>query len=343
VGGHRVEIRQAGRAIGVPDGATVLDAALEAGIAYPHGCQSGNCGACKSRLLAGEVELAEHSEYALTAGERAGGLILACRALPQADCRVAWLELDETVQHPQRRLDCRVATVERATADIAILRLEMLRGGPFTFSAGQYAALTFAGQPARDFSMANRPEEALLEFHVRAMDGGAVSRFVHANVKAGDPVRVEGPLGLAFLRDLHTGPLVAAAGGSGLAPIKSIVETALKLGLRQPIRLYFGARDEGDLYLLAHFEALAAAHANLTFVPVLSEPAAPTARRTGWLADALAADFATLDGAKLYLAGPPAMVDTVSAAAVRLGVRPEDVHADPFYAAHELAAKGRGG
>ena len=337
---YRVHIRQVDRSIDVASGETILAAALRAGVPYPHGCQSGNCGACKSRLLSGDVELAPYSDYALLPAERQAGLVLACRAMPWADARIAWLELDETVQHPQRRLDTRVVDLERATHDILVVRLEVVRGGPFTFSAGQYASVTFPGLPARDFSMANMPDEALLEFHVRAMPGGAVSRQVHERLRPGDPVRVEGPLGLAFWRELHAGPILAVAGGSGVAPIRSIVDTALGRGARQPVTLYFGVRDEPDLYGTDHFEALAARHANFRFVPVLSEPAGATAQRTGFLADAIRADLASLDGSKVYLAGPPPMVETVARAAADLGARPEDVHADPFYSVHELQEKG---
>lgn len=340
---YQVRIRQGGREIAVEAGQTILDAALGAGVDYPFGCQSGNCGACKSRLLAGDVLLAPYSEFALTDEERAQGLILACRAEPQMDCQVAWLELEETVQHPLRQLDCRVVGLEQATHDIRIVRLAVAAGGPFTFSAGQYAAVTFAGLPARDFSMANRPDDPAIELHVRAMEGGAVSHYVNRELKVGDPVRVEGPMGLAWLREAHTGPILAAAGGSGLAPIKAIVEQALAKGMAQPITLYFGVRAERDLYFADRFAALAEKHANFTFIPVLSEPDGPTGRRTGNLSEAIAHDLSNLDGWKCYLAGPPVMVETVSDVCRALGMRSEDLHADPFYSAHELAQKGMAG
>ncbi len=337
----KVHIRQADETIEVGEDGTVLEAALDAGIDFPFGCQSGNCGACKSRLLDGKVEMGEfYSEYALTDEERRQGLILACQAAPRSDLRVAWLELDETVMHPQRELDCTVAELEQATHDIRVIRLKIDAGGPYNFSAGQYARVTFPGQPPRDFSMANRPGGDVVEFHVRAMDGGSVSHWVAQNLKVGDKVKVEGPMGLAFLREKHTGPILVAAGGSGLAPIKSIVEAALEEhGLKQPIHLYFGVRDERDLYLVDHFEALAAKHSNLTFVPVLSEPSGDTDRRTGFLHEAIAADLEDLDGWKAYLAGPPVMVDAVVGQATQLGARAEDVHADPFYTEHEMTER----
>ena len=339
--GYQVKIRGTDKTVEVGDDETILDAALSAGIDYPFGCQSGNCGACKSRLLAGEVEMSEYSEYALTDDERAQGQILACSSVPVADCDVAWLDLEETVQHPMQTLNCTVTGVARGTHDIVILHLQALDDSTLAFSAGQYASLEFAGQPARDFSMASEPGGGILEFHIRAIADGQVSQFAQNNVRAGDTVAVSGPMGVAFLRELHTGPIIAVAGGSGLAPLKSIVETALAKGMKQPISLYFGVRDERDLYLVTHFEGLAAKHANFSFIPVLSEPTAETSRRTGFLHDAMAADFTTMDGCKIYAAGPPPMVDAVRALAERLKARAEDLHADPFYTVHELAEQGK--
>jgi CDP-4-dehydro-6-deoxyglucose reductase/ferredoxin-NAD(P)+ reductase (naphthalene dioxygenase ferredoxin-specific) len=335
-----VKIRQFDGPLSVEMGQTILEAALARDLPFPHGCRSGNCGACKSELLEGEVELSPYSEFALTEQERASGLILACRAVPWSDCAVKFLEADEVVAHPSRRLTCKVAGLDNATHDIRVVRLEILSGGPFDFSAGQYAQLAFPGLPPRDYSMANRPDDPILEFHIRLTPGGAVTPFVANQIKLGDTVKVAGPFGTSYLREKHTGPIVALAGGSGLAPIKSIVETALAQGRRQPITLYFGARAERDLYLEDHFRALAARHRNLTFIPVLSEPDGPTQRRTGVLADAVRADNPMLDGVKAYLAGPPAMVETATAALIDLGVRRQDCHADAFYTEAEKAALG---
>lgn len=328
---YQVTIRGMDAQIDVGAGETILDAALRSGLPFPFGCQSGNCGACKCALVMGGVELAPYSEFALEEGERLQGMILGCRAMPLDDCTVALLETEELEIHPARDLDCRVVALDDLTHDIKRLRLEILSGGPLVFSAGQFASLRFPGLPARDYSMANRPDEALLEFHIRLVAGGAVTPFVRERLKIGDRLRVAGPMGTSSWRRRHAGPILAVAGGSGLAPIKSIVETALASGMRQPIRLYVGARAERDLYLLDHFAALGARHPNLSVVPVLSEPDGPTARRTGLVADALAADLGDLDGWKAYLAGPPPMVETAVDALVARGMRRDDCHADAFY------------
>jgi CDP-4-dehydro-6-deoxyglucose reductase/ferredoxin-NAD(P)+ reductase (naphthalene dioxygenase ferredoxin-specific) len=334
----QVLIRQHGAAIAVEPGETILEAALAQDVPYPHGCRSGNCGACKSSLDSGEVELAAHSEYALTPEERTQGLILACRAVPWSDVSVAWLGTDEVVAHPLRKLQGRVMALDDLTHDIKGVRIEVTAGGPFLFSPGQYAALCFSGLPPRDYSMANDPDEPLLEFHIRQVGGGRSSRYVAEQLSVGDAVALEGPFGSSWLRERHTGPILALAGGSGLAPIKSIVETAIRRSMGQPIHLYCGVRDERDLYLEAHFRALAERHPNLRFVPVLSEPRAPTLRRTGFVHEAALADLPDLDGFKAYLAGPPVMVEAATPLLIAHGARRQDIHADAFYTEAEKQA-----
>lgn len=325
-----VHIRQTGRPIAVGDKQTILAAALDAGVAFPHGCRSGRCGACKSRLLSGEVDLLAHTRFALTAEEKAQGLILACRAQPLTDIEVAWLGEAEIIEHPVRSLKAEVVALDSATHDIKRVRVRVA-GEPLVFTAGQYAQLSAAGAPTRDYSMANVPGEEELEFHIRHIPGGKASERIATHLAVGDTLTLRGPFGSAYLREGHTGPILAVAGGSGLAPIKAIVETALEKGLRQPIHLYFGARRRADLYLVDHFERLAAAHANFHFEPVLSRESDAGAGRAGFVTDAIAADFTDLDGWKAYLAGPPAMIDTAGPLLKARGLASEDFHADIFF------------
>lgn len=327
----KVFIPQAGRSLDVNDGQTILLAALAAGIPYPHGCKSGRCGSCKSRLVSGEVDLLPHTPFALSPEERADGLILACRAQPLTDATVAWLGgADEIADIPVGRFEGAIATVEDATHDIKLIRVRLDDRGGFTFKAGQYARFCYPGAPSRDYSVASRPDEELLEFHIRRVPAGAASQRIWARAAIGDRVAIEGPLGSAFLREKHSGPILGIAGGSGLAPVKAVAETALAKGMGQPIRIYFGARSERDLYLLDRFAALTERHANLCFLPVLSEDSG-AGYRPGYVSDVVAADFGDLDGWKAYLAGPPAMVDAAGPMLLERGLRAADIHADVFY------------
>lgn len=329
-----VDIRQAQTSLEVPGGQTILDAALAAGIPYPNGCKSGRCGSCKSRLIEGEVELLQHSRFALTDKEKTDGLILACRALPQTDSTVAWLGSDDDVQ-PPRRLDGIVTCLDDLTHDIRLVRITPEDGAPLLFTAGQYAQVSFNGVPARSYSMANGYGDDSLEFHIRRVPGGTTSEHVHSVLKIGDKTTLEFPLGSSSLRQHHSGPILCIAGGSGLAPIKSIVETALAHGMKQPIHVYFGVRAERDLYFVGHFQALAKRHPNLTFAPVLSE-ARSAQYRSGFVTQAVAEDLSGLDGWKAYVAGPPPMVEAVMEVAFARGLRREDMHADVFFTPETL-------
>lgn len=335
-----VEIRQAKRTIAVPEGVTILEAALADGIAYPHGCRSGRCGSCKSRLVSGKVDLLDHSRFALSDEEKAQGMVLACRAIPTTDAIVAWLGGDEeTPSHPRRRLHCRVTAIEDATHDIKRIRLVIDAADPLVFTAGQYARLTFPGAPTRDYSMASGPDEREFEFHIRRVPGGAATQHIHALLKLGDPVLVEGPFGSSYLREQHTGPILCVAGGSGLAPIKGIVEAAIARGMRQPIHVYFGARSDRDLYLVDHFEGLAQRHPHLSFTPVLSDAPLEARWRTGFVTDAVAKDLQDFDGWKAYVAGPPPMVEAAMQICTARGLRSEDLHADVFFTPEEASAR----
>jgi CDP-4-dehydro-6-deoxyglucose reductase/ferredoxin-NAD(P)+ reductase (naphthalene dioxygenase ferredoxin-specific) len=319
-------------------GETVLDSLLQAGVAFPHNCQAGNCGACKCELVEGDILELPYSEYALSAEERSQNLVLACRAQVWGDCTVRKLEAEETVLHPSRVLRCRLLGRSELTHDIRELKLAVEAGGPYAFSAGQHARLKFGpGIPERNYSMANRPDQTPLEFHVRQVPHGQASGHVFTSLQLGAQVTVSGPLGNAYLRENHQGPILAVAGGSGMAPIKSIVGTALHADPTREIHLYFGVRSERDIYLESWLSALRQQHRNLAVHIVLSQSDTTSARRKGLVAEAVMADFASLDGFKAYVAGPPPMVEALQRQLPDKGMALRDIHADAFYSQAEDA------
>ena len=236
-------------------------------------------------------------------------------------------------------VDCTVTHLEMLTHDIRLVRLVPQSGEVLDFQAGQYAALSFAGFEARDYSFAGRPGDLALEFHVRDM-GSGLSQHVVRHLKPGDAAELVGPLGTATLRFAPGRPILAVAGGSGLAPIKCIVETALERGQRAPVHLYFGARTARDLYLQDHFGRLARAHPNLRFVPVVLDPVDAEGRRQGQVDSAISQDFQILDGFHAYLAGPPSLVEAAVALLRGRGMADMDIHADAFYTMTDLRHRG---
>jgi NAD(P)H-flavin reductase len=219
----------------------------------------------------------------------------------------------------------RVVAVESATHDIRILRLAPER--PFEFRAGQYARLRFPGHAPRDYSIACVPGGAHVEFHIRDSGAGASAHACRA-LKPGDVVSLEGPFGNAAFDETSTRPLLAIAGGSGLAPMGAVVEAALARDPVREVQLYFGVRGARDLYDEARFAALAARHPNFRFVPVLSMEEGHTIHRTGLVGDIVAADHPDLARFDVYLAGPPAMVTHVRDRLLDCGVPADRLFAD---------------
>ena len=216
------------------------------------------------------------------------------------------------------RSDASVRTDSRAASQSWVKYF----GGPFTFSAGQYAQVELAPGLSRHYSMASTPDEPELTFHVRHMPGGRTSAYAATQLKVGDRIKVSGPLGIAYLRDAHQGPVLAIAGGSGLAPIQSILSTLLERGHPAPVTLYFGVRSERDVYHEPLLKDLAAKHANFRYHVVLSE-------QKGLVHEALALEQ-TAD-VMVYMAGPPVMVEAATAKLLSLGVAQRQIHADAFY------------
>jgi CDP-4-dehydro-6-deoxyglucose reductase/ferredoxin-NAD(P)+ reductase (naphthalene dioxygenase ferredoxin-specific) len=312
-------------------GDTMLEALLRAGVAFPFSCQAGNCGTCKCELVSGEILELEHSEHALAPEQRAKGIILACRTQVWDDAVIRRIDAEDLVMHPSRVMRCRVLELEALTHDIRGVHLAIEAGGPLTFSAGQYAQLEFAPGLSRHYSMANTPDETELVFHVRHMAGGRTSRYVAEQLKIGDPVKVSAPFGVAYLREQHAGPVLLIAGGSGLAPIRSIASTLVGRGYKQPVALYFGVRAERDLYHEAMLKDLAARHPSFKYHVVLSEQKGDSGRRFGLVHEAVDGDLISTENLMAYLAGPPVMVEAATALLGTRGLAPRQIHADAFY------------
>lgn len=331
---HRITVQSLGRTVSVLPSDTILEALIEHQVEYPHGCTTGLCGLCKSRLISGRIDLLDHYESALSPLEREAGLMLPCCAIPQADCVITPVQHDALLSHVNS-FDAEIAGMRELTHDIRLVQLRASGDVNYDFLPGQYASLAFADLPPRDFSMASCPGDPTLDFFIRRISQGAVTEFVFENARIGDRVRVKGPYGTAYLREGHLGPIIAVAGGSGLAPIRSIIATALDRGMNQEIRAYLGVRSEQDVYMEDEFALLASRHPNLAVEIALSESEGSVPYRSGRLDDIIAQDFSgrNLSEWRAYVAGPPVMVDAVSAQLKELELPDDRCHTDPFLTA----------
>lgn len=239
-------------------------------------------------------------------------------------------ENDGLPAHPSRTMLCRVDGLTDLTHDIRELGLAIETGGPFNFSAGQYAQIEFASGLSRHYSMASTPTEATLAFHLRRAADGKTGNYVAQDLKIGDKVKVSGPLGSSYLRGKHAGPVLLLAGGSGFAPIYSVLCTLLARGSGERVALYFGVRCERDVYHERLLADLAANHGNFSYQIVLSEPGSESGRREGLVHQAVAQDLADVVGYTSYIAGPFAMVEAAGQLLLGRGAARRDIHADAF-------------
>jgi CDP-4-dehydro-6-deoxyglucose reductase len=336
---HRITIEPSGHQFDVEPGNTLLRAALEAGIHLPYGCRNGTCGACKGRVVSGQVDRGLYTEGALSETELARGYALFCCARPLSDLVIESREVGAVRDIPVKTLPCRVQKLARLAPDVMLLQLKLPASERLQFLAGQYIDILLKDGRRRSFSIANAPQaDDYLELHVRQVPGGHFTSHVFQAMRARDILRLEGPHGDFFLREDSAKPVVLLAGGTGFAPIKAIVEHAFHQKSMRPMALYWGARDRAGLYLHELAENWAASHPGFMYVPVLSEPlnADGWQGRTGLVHQAVMADFPDLSGHQVYACGAPAMIEAARFDLIsRCGLKNEDFFADAFTFAAE--------
>jgi ferredoxin-NAD(P)+ reductase (naphthalene dioxygenase ferredoxin-specific) len=315
------------RTIRVAPGANLLEALRAAQVPMSYSCLSGRCGICRCRVLDGDVLDGGREQQRPLDGM--DGALLACQTYLTEPCTIEVPAPEEAVVHRARVAKAAVVGIEPLAADIRRLLLKPAK--PLAFSPGQYAQIAFTPAHARPYSMAGLPGDELLEFHVQLMPKGRVSGYIATQLKVGDAVKVSGPLGAAYLRQQHSGPVLCVAGGTGLAPVLSVVRGAVAAGMRNPIHLYFGLRSPRELYGMAWLEHLRRVHPALKVHVVVSSGADTATQRRGLVTQAIAQDHASLRGWHVYLRGSPPMVETTTLMVLGKGVEAGGIHADAYY------------
>ena len=336
---HTVRFEPLGIEMEADEDETVLNAAFRQGLMLMHGCKEGQCSACKSFLLDGDVDLDRYSTFALPEFEEAEGWTLLCRAHAYSDLEIELINYDEDELrsgNPPRTVQTEVTAVEELTHDIRLLRVEVKDEEEFTFKPGQYVDVRIPDheEDHRSFSMANTTSAPnLLEFMIKLYEGGRFSGLLHEErIKVGDPLQVTGPYGVFTLRASSPRRLVFIGGGAGMAPILCLLRSMAEAGVQRPATYYYGARTETDLFHLEELEKLADELPDFTFVPALSEAGEGEgwSGETGLITDVverLEDDLAEVDA---YLCGPPPMVDAAIAMLEAQGVPEAHIFFDKF-------------
>lgn len=321
----------AGHPVTARKGETILEAALRQGLNLPYVCRDGACGACKGRILKGTVEYGTYQKGVLTDAEKAQGKALFCCAKPLSDLEIE-CHVNEPVKFPVKTMKLRVQKMQRAAPDVMLVELSPEGGERMDFVAGQYIAVLLDDGAKRSYSIANAPHEAdHLQLHIRLVPGGRFTTHVFNEMKVGDVLQAEGPLGTFFLREEDDKPLIFMSGGCGFGSVKGMVEHAFQAGLKRPMTLYWGARTPADLYSDLP-EKWQREHGNFNFIPVLSEPKPEHGwqGRTGLVHEAILQDHPSLEGYQVYACGSPEMVEAGRAPFMDKGLPEDQYFSDAF-------------
>jgi toluene monooxygenase electron transfer component len=317
------------------DDDTLLRAGLRAGFGMPYECNAGSCGTCKVELVSGAIDSIRPDAPGLPERDAARNRVLACQARPRADCEIKVRLRPENVPlHRPARFAATLAGTRDLTHDMREFTF-VAEGAP-GFRPGQYALFYLPGLAApRTYSVANVDEgRGEWQFIVRRVPGGVGTVTLFDQVKVGTQLDLDGPYGMAFLREDSPRDIVCIAGGSGLAPILSVVRGAARGAVRpdRRIHVFYGARTARDVCGRDELAALPGFGVTLSFEVVLSEPEAGWAGPTGFVHEAARAfigeRWSQFD---YYFAGPPPMVEAVQRMLIDRRVPFPQVHFDRFY------------
>lgn len=335
---HKVNFEPVGIEIEVDEDETVLDAAFRHGVMLMHGCKEGQCSACKSFLLDGDLEMDRFSTFALNENEEEEGFVLLCRSHAYSDLEIELLSFREEMLNqgvPIQLVYGEVEEIEELTHDMRRLVLKLVDPPEMNFIPGQYAEIYIPGSDDvhRAYSMANTPSGGeRAEFIIKVYQGGRFSSLLEDGLEIGQRMKMKVPFGMFMLREKSEGDIIFVGGGSGTAPILSLLRHMVEKGIERKATYYYGARTEKDLFYLDEMKELEEQLSDFKFVPALSEPDADGDwnGETGLITDVVERLEGDLAGTEAYLAGPPPMVDAAIPVLEMKGIDQESIFYDKF-------------
>lgn len=326
------------RIIDCNDGEKVLDAAYRNKINLPMDCSDGVCGTCKCHCEQGSYDLGDdYIDDALTQDEAADGMVLTCQMVPSSDCVVQVPVPSSACKLKPAEFEAAIASIELASDSTIILKLDLDNPESLSFLPGQYVNLAVPGtDQSRAYSFSSRPGADQASFLIRNVPGGLMSGWLTNQARGGDRMRFVGPNGSFFLRDV-TRPLVLLAGGTGLAPLLSMLEVLADQGADQPIHLIYGVTHDGDLVEIDRIEALAARLPTITWASCVADEASVHPLK-GYVTHHLTDAHLNAGDCDVYLCGPPPMVEAVRRFFKEKGVEPAHFHYEKFAASEPVPA-----
>ncbi len=312
---------------------TVADAAYRQSVNVPIDCRDGACGACKCHAESGIYSLGEYIEDALSAEEAANGYLLTCQSRPKSDGVLKVPASSEVCKIKVASIAATVAGLERLSDSTFSLSLEGEALKKLSFLPGQYANLEVPGSTHhRAYSYSSMPMDGRVSFLIRNVPGGLMSGWLRESAKPGDSVKLAGPLGSFYLRDVVR-PVLMLAGGTGLAPFLAMLDKITAVGgSPQPMHLIYGVNTDADLVELDRLAAIKDALPNFSYdlVVVAADSAQP---KKGYVTHHITPALLHDGAVDIYLCGPPPMVEAAAHYLRENDIQPASFHYEKFAAA----------
>lgn len=306
---------------------TILEAARLQGLALEHSCRTGRCGVCKTRVLHGSTKSLQHEE-SLTQEDLSANFILTCCRTALTDVALDIEDLGDLAKFQTKTLPCRIDSLRKLSTDVIEVALRTPPGNKLEYLPGQYVDMIGKDGVRRSYSIANAPrEDGKITLQVRKVANGQMSHYWFEGATTNDLLRMEGPLGTFCLRKSSASQLIFLATGTGIAPIKAMLEQLIAdpaLNTYRQIHLYWGGRTQEDLFWSPDFSMR-----QLRFIPVLS-------RATNWdgakghVQDVLLSDELDLHEAVIYACGSEAMIKSARAQLTHAGLSGGSFYSDAF-------------
>jgi CDP-4-dehydro-6-deoxyglucose reductase len=316
-----------GRTFDVAEGESLLDAATRAGVTLAYSCRTGRCGTCRGRLIAGSTSPIHH-ELGLDESDRRGGWILTCVRSAQSNVDLEVDDLGNVPMFAAKTLPCRIHSRSPVSEDVLRVLLRLPPSTTFTFHPGQYIDVIGRGGLRRSYSIANAPAQAtLIELHIRRVVGGQMSKYWFDEAKDNDLLRLHGPLGTFFLRNVADFDLVFLATGTGIAPVKAIIEGLAQghSSVPRSVTILWGGRVPQDMYW--NTKGIGVDH---QFVPVLSRGDLSWEGARGYVQEVFLSTRPDLQRAAVYACGSEIMINDARRQLVSAGLSERQFFSDAF-------------
>jgi len=340
----KIRVPASGHEFFAEENETILQAALKQGIGLPYGCRNGACGKCAGEVISGQTEYDIDALCSQAKKEQQDGKTLFCQARAVSDLEIKVREIIKSTDIEFKTLPCRLEKLELLTHDVMKLLLKLPETERLQFMAGQYLDILLKDGKRRAFSIANAPhDDDYIELQIRHVPDGHFGDFVFDGLKEKTLMRIEGPLGNYFLREDSDRPIILMGGGTGFAPLKSMLEHVFFTKLDRPIHLFCGVRSKRDLYMDEMVRSWLSQYPNLKYTAVLSEPTAEDnwQGETGFVHESVVSHYPDLSGFDVYLSGPPPMIKAGMDLFYEKGLPETQIYSDSFeYSDDALKAMG---